>query len=260
MDPRELHGSAASGRCDEQWCVAGLERWLNELPPTPAPPARIIEGLLCRCARVSEANDLGERIIARDVLRRGGCCAHDASYACVLQTLNNACWYSDRGGSGWHIRKDNSVCSDLCVRSDANRAENFCPGPNIDVASDLRNTRPIVCSDSHLLKYQTIHPDPGLGMDHDSIRMRDEQAPADTAAQRYVSTRHDAPEAMAQDKPLARQNGDRSLLAPPMLVASDSSQKLSAGIPKTTRSLARPVRNVSAYRCPPRPLLNRLKH
>jgi hypothetical protein len=215
---------------------------------------------LCCCACVSKANEPGERIVGGDILRRRGWHAHDASYACVLQTLNNACWYSDRGGSGRHIRNDNGVCSDLGVRADADGPENSCPGPDVDVASDFRLALSTVRSDGHLLKYQTIHPDPRLGMDHDPIRVRDEQAPADTAAQRYVSPRHDAPEAMAQDKPLARQNRDWSPLAPPMLVASDSSQKLSAGIPKATRSLARPVRNVSAYRCPPRPLLNRLKH
>ena len=104
------------------------------------------------------------------------------------------------------------------------RSENLCPGPDIDVTGNLWNASSVTGSNGHLLKDQTVHADPCIGMNDDSIGVRNQQSAAKLTIQGNVSACHDAPKPMAQCDALCERrslsalswhaNADSALLPP----------------------------------------------
>ena len=154
--------------------------------------------------------------------------------------------YSDRRRSARHICDNHSVCSDLCVSTNADWPENLCPGTYVNMARNFWDAASIARSNGHLLEDQAVHADPGIGMNDDSIGMRNEQSAANMATQGNVCACHDAPEAMPQDDPFASEARYRPFLGTPVLVAPDCQEQLSARIPEAARGFARPVRDFGA--------------
>jgi hypothetical protein len=99
----------------------------------------------------------------------------------------------------------------------------------------------IPCADRNLLEDQAIHSNPGVGVDHDAIWMRDEKAAADIAVKRNIGSSDDAPKAMTNDEPLQKKAGCKTLFLLQALVASNGQQQLSTGIPKLLWRFPRPI-------------------
>jgi hypothetical protein len=87
--------------------------------------------------------------------------------------------------------------------ADAHRPEDLCAGADIHVSFNCRNTM-AATPDCDLLEDQAIHSDRCVTMDHDPVRMRNQQPTSDLTVERDIYAADDGPEAMAQDEPLAK--------------------------------------------------------
>ncbi|MEH2614499.1 hypothetical protein [Bradyrhizobium sp. AZCC 1693] len=83
-------------------------------------------------------------------------------------------------------------------------------------------------------------------MNDDAVGMGDQQPAADLAGERYLGSRHHAPEAMAQCDELAAQRTEKAAARPPELVAPNRQQQLAAGIPELLGTFPGPVGNIGA--------------
>jgi hypothetical protein len=126
------------------------------------------------------------------------------------------------------------------MRTDPNVAVDFCPCPNIDVASDI-----YTITNCYLLEDQTIYTDTSFRMNHDSIGMGDHEATAYSTAQRNLSPADNRPKAMPQNQPLPKKGWNHSVSTAPVLIPPDGQQQLLCGIPESLRRLTAPIGNVS---------------
>jgi len=71
-----------------------------------------------------------------------------------------------------HILRDDGVGADLRVRSDRDRSQYLGAGTDVDVPPNDWYTRTRTASDGDLLKYQAVHADFGVRVNHDPVGVR----------------------------------------------------------------------------------------
>jgi hypothetical protein len=145
-----------------------------------------------------------------------------------------------------NIEAAGSIGADSGMISNVNRSEDFCSPTNIDMSTDSRQSGLTVGPYRHLLGNNAIDANPGRGMDNDPIRMIDQQAPTNVTTERDFGAGHDTPEPVAEDEIFAGQHRKQSGFVTPILISADRQEELSAGIPKSVRSLAIPIGEFSA--------------
>jgi hypothetical protein len=110
--------------------------------------------------------------------------------------------HAHRGRTVGHVIEDDGVCADFRMISDRHAPEDSGTRPDVDVPSQFRASgNASACPQRDLLKDQTIGPDDGLGVDHDSIGMWQEQTSADWRVQVNLCSGDDAPDAIPEDVP-----------------------------------------------------------
>jgi hypothetical protein len=90
------------------------------------------------------------------------------------------------------------ITQNLRARADVNMAANH-----------RQHYLPSAGANSHLLKDQTIGPDPRSLVDDNAILMWQQQATLNLTAKRDIRTRHHTPESMAQNSPFLHRNTQR---------------------------------------------------
>jgi hypothetical protein len=76
------------------------------------------------------------------------------------------------------------------------------PGADIDMPAELRAAGDLSPgTDRHLLKEQTVWPDFRIGMDHDTVGMRQEKPAGDPAVEGDIGSGDDTPETVPQHMP-----------------------------------------------------------
>jgi hypothetical protein len=149
------------------------------------------------------------------------------------------------GGLGGNVGDDERICSDVRMITNLYRPENLRSGSDVHVAANHRNPRP-AASNRYLLKDQAIHPDPGVRVDYDAVRMRDKQTPSDVRIQLDSGPSDQGPEPVRQNKPFAHAKSDNAPLAAPILITPDCQEEFAARIPEPLGSLTAPIGNLGA--------------
>jgi hypothetical protein len=145
-----------------------------------------------------------------------------------------------------YIGNDDRICANSGMRADLHRSEYFRTRPDIDVASDLRDSAQPAAAQSHLMEDQAVDANFRVGMNDNAVGMRDEQAAPDLTGKRDICAGDDAPKAVAQDKNLAEKNTEDTSASAPKLMASDRKKKLPPRIPELPWNLTRPIWNLGA--------------
>ena len=78
-----------------------------------------------------------------------------------------------------------------------NRAQDLCPGANIDSVSNPGKPASTSGPNSNLLKNKAIYTNNCVGMNHDAIRMRDKKAASYIAVEWNIGAGDDTPKTMA---------------------------------------------------------------
>ena len=138
-------------------------------------------------------------------------------------------------------RQDQRVGADLGVIADHDIAEHSSARANIDATSYDWSARLSTGSQRHLLKDQAVWADAGSGVNHDSVWVRDQQAPTDFALEGDFGCGDDRPEPMLQRPCLLHQAGGGAFSLAPGLILADRLEKSSAWVPKGARYFARPI-------------------
>jgi hypothetical protein len=149
--------------------------------------------------------------------------------------------YSDGHCAAFHVFDNNSVGADFCAVTDDDGSENLGTGANIDIIANHGQSAAMAGTNCNLLKYKAIESNSGCGMDHDSVRVRDQKATTDLAVERNVSRCHDAPKAMAKDDPFLKDSGKDAGSLLPTLVGANAQQQLATGVPKLARCFPCPI-------------------
>src|SRR5262249_13912197 len=119
----------------------------------------------------------------------------------------------------FHILHDDSVGADFCTVADDHGSQNLGARADIDMIADHRQSLHVASAPNcNLLKNKAIKSNLSAGVDHDSVRVRDQQTSTDVAIERNVSSRHDAPKSMTKHDPFSNDIGQRALSAQRTLV------------------------------------------
>jgi hypothetical protein len=148
-----------------------------------------------------------------------------------------------------NVAQDDRVGTYSSMCADSYPSENLRAGAYVNVARDFRQRESVAAAMaySHLLEDQAIHANLGVGMDDNSVGVRNEQSSPDLAVKWDIRSGYNGPKAMAQDNHPSEASSDKSGLSTPLLITPYRQQELSSRIPKLGWSLSCPVRNVSAY-------------
>ncbi|NOU20448.1 MAG: hypothetical protein HOO93_01430 [Methyloglobulus sp.] len=101
---------------------------------------------------------------------------------------------------------------------------------------------PAFYANGYLLVYQTVDPYFHIGVNHNSIRVRDTQTPANFAIKGNVGTTHHRPKPVPQHTNFANNGREEPPFFMPFLVLPYGFEQLSAGIPKTQWFFPLPIR------------------
>jgi len=115
----------------------------------------------------------------------------------VVSASDDLCWDTHGGRARRNIIQDDCIGTDLGVLSDLQFTDDLSACAHIDVAFQGRYTAGLLAN-RDLLKKQTIGPNLGSGMNHDTVRMRQEQAAPQFAVQWNIGTRDYRPPAVPE--------------------------------------------------------------
>lgn len=93
----------------------------------------------------------------------------------------------------WRPRCYDRVRSNFRMRWNLHAAEDLCAGANVDMAMQHRSAAATAGAKCHLLKYQTVRSDFGIGMNHDAIWVGHQQPSTNGALNGNVGPRNHAP-------------------------------------------------------------------
>ena len=103
-----------------------------------------------------------------------------------------------------HVFCHDGICADSGVVANSDRPQYLCAGSDVDMAADDRDTRSTPDAQSDLLKNETIYANRGVGVNDDSVGMRDQEPPANLTGKGYIRAGYNAPEPVADDQPIAK--------------------------------------------------------
>ena len=95
-----------------------------------------------------------------------------------------------------NILQHHGIGAYLGVPADRERSDDPGTGVNVDVARDSR-CAPVARADCYLLEHEAIRAQLCLGMDDDSVRMKNKQPATEAAFQWYLGSCYNAPPAVA---------------------------------------------------------------
>jgi hypothetical protein len=148
----------------------------------------------------------------------------------------------------WHVAQHHRISPNLRMRSHANIPQQFCSGPHIDVAFQHWCFCAAPRAKGHLLKKQAIRADFGSGVNHYSIRMRQQQTALNLAVQRNIGPTYCTPKSVTQHGPTAKQGGQQMAAGTVFLVGADACQQTFTWVPLPgTFVFTAPVRHGTAY-------------
>jgi len=109
--------------------------------------------------------------------------------------------HTDCQSMRWHINQHHRISPNLRMRAHANAAQQFSTCPYIYMTFQHRRFCAAARAQSHLLKKQAIRANSCGGVNHYSIRMRQQQTALDLAVQRNIGPTYSAPKSVTQYGP-----------------------------------------------------------
>ena len=165
-------------------------------------------------ASQTEAPEYGDRIHAEYHDRRG---AIKGLKGTLVNRFRITCCHTVRLDVGDHYR----VRADTGMSANLDRSQDFRAGADVDVSPDLGHALAIPTAKRDLMEDQAVHANPGVGVDDYSIGVRNQKPSANLAIQGNVGPRHDAPEAVTQDRQSAAYPAKEAAAHLPILIAPD---------------------------------------
>jgi hypothetical protein len=98
----------------------------------------------------------------------------------------------------------------------------------------------------NLLKYQTIYSNLGIGMNDNTVRVRNYQTAANLTIERDVCAGNDTPKTMPQDQTLTNDARNDSSPLMPILITPDGKKQFSTRVPELSRPFTAPVGDLRA--------------
>jgi len=146
-----------------------------------------------------------------------------------------------------YVSQNYRVGADLGVLSDPQLPDDLGAGAYVDVAFESRYTARRL-PDRDLVKQKTIRANLSIGMNHDAVRMRQEQAAAQIAIQRNIGASNQRPPAMSEHCEPAQPSGTYPSRIEQTLIVANARQKGARWRPFESRFLlSRPVRDVGGH-------------
>src|SRR6266699_2166172 len=93
--------------------------------------------------------------------------------------------------NGGSVRRHVFCHHRICANSDW--PQDLCASSDVDMAAYDRDPWSTPDTQSDLLKNETVHANSGVGVNNDSVGMRDQESPANLTIERDVCPRDDAP-------------------------------------------------------------------
>ena len=140
----------------------------------------------------------------------------------------------------WDIVEDHSIGAHSTSGAERDAAKYFGPSPNVDSPLERRHARAATNTKRHLLHQQAVGPNPNIGMNHYSLRVRHEEPALDLGIQRNIGSGDHRPPSMSSDD--RRTHHDSSPSTRESRIQSDRPQKLSSGVPlERSHSFSAPI-------------------
>jgi hypothetical protein len=145
-----------------------------------------------------------------------------------------------------HVFCHHRICANSGVVANSDWPQDLCASSDVDMAAYDRDPWSTPDTQSDLLKNETVHANSGVGVNNDSVGMRDQESPANLTIERNVCAGDDAPKTMPQDQTLTNDARNDSSPLMPILITPDAKKQFSTRIPKLSRPFPGPVGDLRA--------------
>jgi len=132
------------------------------------------------------------------------------------------------------------------VVANSDRRQDLCASSDVDMTADDGGAWLTPRAQRDLLKDETVYANCCVGMNDNSVRVRDQYSPANLTGEGYIGPGDNAPKAMAYNEPIAKNTREHPAPGTPILVFSDRPDQLAARVPESTRHFPAPIRDLCA--------------
>jgi hypothetical protein len=158
-------------------------------------------------------------------------------HALILRGVVN----SQSNGVAIDVFNNYGIGTNAGSRADHDGSQDFRSRADVDVVPDPREAEAISGANSNLLENQAIYANPGIWVNHDAVRMGNQEPSANIAVEGNVGTRNSAPKPVANDEPFAQNHRGGAFTFAQALILADRPQELASGIPKPAGCFPRPI-------------------
>ncbi len=153
--------------------------------------------------------------------------------------------YTDCRRKRRNVFKDNGICTDLRVGTHSDATQNFGASPDINMSIQRRGCLSAIGAYRRLLEQQAVRSDPCVLVYYNPVRMRYQQAAADSAIDVDVCAADCTPKAVAQYSHFPNDHAVRVLASRMALIGSNAGEHRQTRVPRERSFvLPAPVRNI----------------